>query len=234
MTWTLLLLGILSAGPTWAQQRGQTRVDAPLDSADVISWRALSFEDFRGDHPPGAFATTSGAMRPVAVTCAYLVASPEARIYPLPVSDAPPDSAYVARVEDLSFHALMSRSCSWWNPNSRVSPAYVLQHEQIHFDIFEVAARRLNQELPGLLATMDVRGGSVQSVVAGAQRVVQEALNQALEETARQNHSFDLQTSFGFELQRQNGWRRRLDRDLKDLQPFVAPVEQITPKALGE
>ncbi len=90
-------------------------------------------------------------MRPVAVTCAYVVASQDARIFPEPATDPTGADGYRARIEGLRFDALMSRSCSWWNPDNAVSPAYVLQHEQIHFDIFEVTERRLNQDLPGLL-----------------------------------------------------------------------------------
>lgn len=211
---------------------GLTQVGTGLDSADVISWRPLRRSDFRGERPPGAFGT--GAVRPVAVSCAYVVASPQARIYPEPVGDPRPESrpesrlesrlesgaeaGYRARIEGLTFQALMSRSCSWWNPDNMVSPAYVLQHEQIHFDIFEVTARRLNHDLPGLLEVMDVRGPTVEAVVNGAQRYVQQALSRGLESAGALNQKFDMETSWGFEPQRQNSWRLRLDRDLKQLQ----------------
>lgn len=197
-----------------------TQVASGLDSADVISWRPLRRSDFRGERPPGAFGT--GTVRPVAVTCAYVVASPQARIFPEPVGKAGSESGYKARVEGLTFQALMSRTCSWWNPDNRVSPAYVLQHEQIHFDIFEVTARRLNHDLPGLLEVMDVRGATVEAVVDGAQRYVQKALARALESAGALNQKFDMETSWGFEPQRQNSWRMRVDRDLKQLQHVAA------------
>ncbi len=217
-----------------AAQSGQTKVSAALDSADVIAWRKVGRGDFRGDRPPGAFAFGTGAIRPVAVTCAYVVASPRARIYPYRVPGAEADVAYQVRVEGLSFHALLSRSCSWWNPNAEISPAYVLQHEQMHFDIFEIAARRLNREVPGLLEAMDVRGPSEQSVVDGAQRHVQAALARALDETAARNQKFDLETSYGFEPTRQDAWRMSLDRDLRALMDHAAPLEALTPAALGK
>jgi len=198
-----------------------TRVDSGLDSADVIGWRQLRGSDFLGERPPGVFGTSN--IRPVAVSCAYVVASPEARIFPAPVLGAEADVAFQARIEGLSFQALLSRSCSWWNPDNTVSPAYVLQHEQIHFDLFEVTARRLNRDLPGMLQVMDVRGPTVEAVVDGAQRYVQTSLSRALQETAAQNQKFDIETSFGIQHHRQDGWRKRLDRDLKQLTPHGAP-----------
>jgi hypothetical protein len=227
----LLLLALAAQAQSPPPRMGQQRIDAPLDSADVIAWRQLTAGDFLSDHPPGPFATQ--AVRPVAVTCAYVVASPRARIFPTPVPGAPADSAFTATVENLSFHALMSRSCSWWNRETGVSPAYVLAHEQIHFDLFEVTARKLNRDFPGMLEVMDVRAGSLNGVVAATQAYVQQALNRALQETAKQNYAFDRETSFGFEPLRQEGWRRRLDRDLKELKEHAAPPEQVTPKAVG-
>jgi hypothetical protein len=226
----LLAVNLQAAGQT--APPGQTQVATGLDSADVITWRPLGQSDFRGARPPGAFGTSS--VRPVAVSCAYVVTSPQARIFPVEVPGAEAVVSYRAVVEGLSFHALLSRSCSWWNPNTGVSPAYVLQHEQLHFDIFEIAARRLNRDLPGLLEVMDVRGPTVQSVVDGAQQHVQAALTRALNETAARNQKLDIETSFGFEPTRQAGWRMQIKRDLQELEPYGAPMEELTPKAMGK
>jgi hypothetical protein len=219
----LLLLALATAGTAETTPEtapgGMTRVGSGLDSADAISWRKLRRSDFLGERPPGAFGTSN--QRPVAVSCAYVVPSPEARIFPVPIPGAETDVAFRARIEGLRFRALLSRSCSWWNPDNTVSPAYVLQHEQIHFDLFEVTARRLNRDMPGLLQVMDVRGPSEEAVVNGAQRYVQNALSRALKQTGALNQKFDLETSFGIRHQRQDGWRMRLDRDLKALRPYL-------------
>jgi hypothetical protein len=88
--WLLVLTEGAVAQPT------QTKVGAALDTADVITWRQVKRSDFRGERPPGAFGT--GPVRPVAVTCAYVVASPQARIFPVPVPGAQSEVAYQARV----------------------------------------------------------------------------------------------------------------------------------------
>ncbi len=216
-----LLLAMAASTVAQQIQGGTTRAGGGVDSVDVIGWRPLRRSDFLGERPPGAFGTSH--VRPVAVSCAYVIVAPEARIFPVPVADAEADVAFQARIEGLAFQALLSRSCSWWNPDNTVSPAYVLQHEQIHFDLFETTARRLNRDVPGLLHVMDVRGPTVDAVVDIAQKYVQTALSRALNKTGALSQKFDLETSFGIQPQRQNGWRVRLDRDLKELEPYVVP-----------
>ncbi len=52
----------------------------------------------------------------------------------------------MAVIDRLRFRAEMERDCSWWNPGvrSRDEPR-ILEHEQMHFVLFEIAARHLNQ-----------------------------------------------------------------------------------------
>jgi hypothetical protein len=48
--------------------------------------------------------------------------------------------------EDLEYVALLDREGSWWNPRSETHPEWVLRHEQLHFDITELVARRHNRD----------------------------------------------------------------------------------------
>jgi len=51
------------------------------------------------------------------------------------------------RIQSIAFEAVMLPDYSWWNPAvSREKTAYVLQHEQIHFALMELAARHLTQQ----------------------------------------------------------------------------------------
>ena len=61
-----------------------------------------------------------------------------------------------ARVHNLAFTAFMDRDCSWWNPQYTGLPhEYILEHEQIHFALFEIAARRLNQQAARIQERME-------------------------------------------------------------------------------
>ena len=48
--------------------------------------------------------------------------------------------------EDLEYLSLLDREGSWWNPKAKTNAEWVLRHEQLHFAITELAARRGNAE----------------------------------------------------------------------------------------
>lgn len=194
-----------------------------LDTLDLIPHRALARDDFRASHPPQPFLAAYGGWRPVAVSCAYLVVAPTSRMLAVPVLAAT-GRRYRGRIESLAFAARLSRSCSWWNLESLVSPAYVLEHEQLHFDIFEVAARRLNRDVPHLVAGLDVEAVTETEALRATQAWVQAAVDGALAQVARRNAELDRDTSFGFQPTRQTLWRRDLDRDLEELRPHAQPA----------
>ena len=99
---------------------------------------------------------------------------------------------------------------------------YVLEHEQIHFALSEVAARRLNRDVPRMLNSPSVESSSPDSVITLARRRIQAALERTLAETGELNLEFDRATSFGFSLHLQEAWRRRVEKDLEELARFAA------------
>jgi hypothetical protein len=53
-------------------------------------------------------------------------------------------SFYVGSIPQITFEAMFMPTCSWWHPEVPEGlKAYVLQHEQIHFALAELAARNL-------------------------------------------------------------------------------------------
>ena len=56
------------------------------------------------------------------------------------------ETRYEATLAAPRFRAVFDRLCSWWNPRSNF-PKYLLQHEQIHFDLTEIAALELGRLL---------------------------------------------------------------------------------------
>ena len=214
-----LLLLSLAAPALAAPAEGQV-FPVRLDTTDAIPYRALKQRDFQGEHPPKPFLGRADLPRPVAVTCAYVTADPRARVFAEPVGYS--RRRYRPRVEGLSFRAMFSRSCSWWNRDHDLSPVYVLEHEQIHFALFEAAARRLNRDVPRMLASAALEADSPDSVVALARRHIQDALRRSITETSQLNLEFDRATSGGFSPARQEGWRRRVEKDLEELARFAA------------
>ena len=214
-----LLLLLPLAAPALAAGHGGV-YPVRLDTADAIPYRALERGDFQGEHPPKPFLGRVDLPRPVAVSCAYVAADTRARLFAEPVGYQ--RRRYRPRVENLSFRGMFSRSCSWWNRDHDLSPLYVLEHEQIHFALFEVAARRLNRDVPRMLNSAAVEAASPDSVIALARRQIEDALQRSIAETARLNVEFDRATSGGFSPDRQEAWRLRVEKDLEELARFAA------------
>ena len=117
----------------------------------------------------------------------------------------------------------MNRKYSWWNPSSTNPVDYQLEHEQIHFALAEISARRLNAAGPELLRKIHATGTSAEAV----QEDVKEQVNQVLrDETARlteRNRAFDLDTSVAMNPKKQAEWRRIAEGELEALSEHAVP-----------
>jgi hypothetical protein len=115
-----------------------------FDGTELVPYRTLERDDFRGSMATGFPLSEAEKIR--AVTCTRIVAHHDA------VTGAADGSVP-------NFYAVMSRQCSWWNSEEDLPLEQILEHQQIHFAIHELEARRLNgragriasSELPGIL-----------------------------------------------------------------------------------
>jgi hypothetical protein len=220
---TILLWLLASSITSWARPPLDL---SKVDSLDLAGYRPLLRGDFRGKHAPAQFLHSP--VLPVAVSCIYVVLNPGARIYALP-KQVDGATIYVPEVKDLSFQAVLSRSCSWWNDQHEISPAYVLEHEQIHFALYEVAARRLNERADRLLKALEGSSDSPQAAVAAAQRFLHQSLDRTMQDVVEDNVRFDRETSFGFQPDRQQQWRMTVEGDLKQLSEHAVDLELRPP-----
>ncbi len=213
-----ILPNLLSAGPPLDLSK--------VDSLDLTGYRSLERADFKGAHAPKQFL--HGPVLPVAVSCIYVVVNPRARIY---AESRMIDgvATFIPSISDLAFQAVLSRSCSWWNDEHNVSPAYVLEHEQVHFALYEIASRKLNKDAVGLIRALPVSTESAQAAVTATQRFLQERLNRTMQQVVNDNALFDRETSFGFQPERQQRWRKTVDGDLSQLTEHTVDLELHPP-----
>jgi len=202
-------------GSTWQldpSQKGQT---------DLIGYRALTRKDFRAKQPPPQ--ARASADRLGAATCSYLVPDQESlRIQATPRKREDGTWEYVATPDRLRFHGAMDRRCSWWNDRQEhFAPDYVLAHEQIHFALTEIHARRLNQRADELVKRMTAIDHDPQRAIAAAEA----RLGRVLEEEARAllaiNDRFDSETSLGERREAQERWRARVEKQLRETERFA-------------
>jgi len=131
-----------SSLPEFARPHAERMRPEDYVATDVIRYRPVTRADFRASQPPARIATNAARMG--AYTCVHIlpVGDPRVKVQPQP------DGSLVARLGSVQFRAQMDRGCSWWNDETRLDPRYVLEHEQIHFALAEIQARRLTGRDP--------------------------------------------------------------------------------------
>jgi len=122
---------------------------------------------------------------------------------------------YVATVLEARVDARMDRGCSWWNPNDRGLPqAYILQHEQIHFALFELAARKLNAELAALMSRFRATAPTEAEARTQAEREVVGLIRSASAPLLARTRAFDEDTSMGHRPEAQARWWTKIQAEL--------------------
>jgi hypothetical protein len=200
------VLAACSALPEHARPRVELMDSAAYRPLDVIRYRQISREDFRADSPPESVAEHAAASG--AYTCANLVPDAETQVRVVATREP---GTYLATLVEARFHAEMDRACSWWNPRgTRLPSAYVLQHEQIHFALVEIHARRLSAEVQRLRLETD----SPRSAHQELQRRYDALVRAAVARLLRDNTDFDEDTSARYEPERQSRWLARVQAEL--------------------
>jgi hypothetical protein len=197
-----------------APKQAEIDGDDPL-AGDLIEYRKLKRSDFRGREAPEAFRAVADKVG--AATCARIVSKPPAAIEITEKTSATGEKSATGRIKTIGYRALMDRSCSWWNEEAKgQDPAYVLEHEQIHFALFEVEARRLDRTVKKIAKTWIVEGDSVADVQAQVERRIQELFDETSETLMDRNSEFDEDTSLGYEPKRQKEWLATVTRELEE------------------
>jgi hypothetical protein len=106
---------------------------------------------------------------------------------------------------DANVRAMFDMNQSWWRGGTR-DDNLLLQHEQTHFDIAELVARRLRAHFATLTDACERYGGTVPlgSVVDDYQRELDE-----------QQARYDRETSFGIDARAQWAWTSKTQEALK-------------------
>jgi predicted secreted Zn-dependent protease len=210
--------------PEYAAPKGGVVDAGQLDSTDVISYRLLTRADFRGTQAPPQFAAV--AERVGAATCGQVRTTADTTFLINWRKETPSsEKHHWVEVKKLGFMALMDRRCSWWNEKLAArAPGYVLQHEQIHFALYELGARKLNASVDALTREMVSEGKSQQEVQEHAQRALNEALSRATEELLERNRDFDQDTSLGYRPDRQRSWLEKVNEELAATRAYASPL----------
>lgn len=205
---------VAGAATVRAQARAREFDPELLKSGDIIRYRELTRTDFLADQPPAEVVDFRGDLG--AATCVFLTTDPD-----MVVRTTGDDRGLVhAKVENLRFLAFMDRSCSWWNSAPVLLPEdYILQHEQIHFALFEIAARRLNARAEWLTRQFQTVSPDRQVAIDEVHRRIDIEIERAVVEVLRRSDELDDETSRTLRRDRQDWWYRQVADELARLEP---------------
>lgn len=179
---------------------------------DSFAHRRLTIADFQADALPEEVAHYSRNIQ--ARSCIRIAPANTTKIH-ISRGVVANREVYVGRFTAITFQAVFDPQCSWWNPEvPKKRKRYVLQHEQIHFDLAELGARRLNRlysnELQEYLAFGDSPREVRNKLLSEAQKVSRRGGDKDM-----QTHTdFDEDTSLYFDPQAQRIWFERVRREL--------------------
>ncbi len=139
---------------------------------------------------------------------------------------------YFGSIKHIAFEAVMIPECSWLNPRvSEEKLEYVLEHEQIHFALMEIAARKLTRkarkETKNFIAIQSTYKDTQEEISAKIRDMVRTANQAALKE----HTSFDEDTSLYFDPKGQRWWLDRVEKQLLKTRPRInlnSAVERLS------
>ncbi|MBU1568460.1 MAG: hypothetical protein KJ630_22895 [Proteobacteria bacterium] len=213
-----ILLGLIffigcSRLPTYSQPRVET--GDVFRFSQVISYRELTTNDFHATALPEDLRSHGHELN--AHTSVAIRSLPGAK-FDFSLQGNGDGQLWCGHAENLVFEAVMLPEKSWWNSTlAKDQEAYVLQHEQIHFALMEVAARHLNlratKEQDQLVScAADLEAGKTKISV-----IVDQWMEELQEETLKQHGEFDEATSRLYAPKVQQGWFDRVMRELQYL-----------------
>ena len=194
----LTVLAVAGAVPVAAAPRCP-----PRDNDALTPWRQVTWKDFRGKvgsrlGPEAAHIATDLKLDDI-----------EAEV------TQEGEDAWVARPQRICLYAAMNKLHSAARPGSDTD--YALRHEQLHFDLTELTARRLHPELMGL----EGRGDNAQRAEADLRRRVYEARAAGLKALEALQQEYDGSTAHGTTWLQQKAWQRKIRRWLDETPAYT-------------
>jgi len=105
---------------------------------------------------------------------------------------------------------------SWWSP--KIKPemtGYVLQHEQIHFALTELAARKLTTDAQKWASNLLVIRETPQAVHSEVFQQIKDMINSAMEANQKRHEEFDKDASLFYSPKWQAWWLETVEEELK-------------------
>jgi hypothetical protein len=186
--------------------------DLEYAARDLVRHRRLSRADFRATSAspdvrvvvdvPGTEVGAHVALRLVCIAN--------------PVIERLESGQYEARVEEVSYVALLDPDGSWWNPAADATAEWTIRHEQCHFDLAEILARELGREGPFAVARTRAEGGTAAEAAQRFSAAWRQHLAEVHERFEEVELRYDRETAHGMVPAKQTEWFERCQRGLRE------------------
>lgn len=215
ITGCLILLALLigcARLPDYAMPRAGLQLDDPAMIEDAFAYRQLTRADFKATTLPPDQAIHAASIN--AHTCARIRPARNSR-FTVSRARFGESLIYIGSIEKITFEAVMIPGCSWWNPAMPdKNRPYVLQHEQIHFALVELTARRLTANVREAARTFMAIHPTPEAAQTEISATVRQWIRSAMDESLAEHTAFDEDTSLFPSPQRQNWWMEKVDGEL--------------------
>lgn len=215
-----LLLAVCIAGcarlPDYARPQFTSPEDGVAVGKSSFGYRQLTVADFWAVSLPESYAQFPHRIQ--ARSCISLRPTDDTmiRIAKGSVSGKP---LYVGTFATFAFQAYFNPECSWWSPDvPQKIINYVLQHEQIHFALAELTARRLNQEARDEIEQYMAMGNTQAEAQAELVEQAKRASREAMQVDIRLHTRFDEDTSLVYDSIAQQKWFDDVTNRLQTIQ----------------
>lgn len=189
-------------------------MDGAVFSGKGFTYRKLTVHDFRAQSPAKALSGHSNSI--FAHSSIQLRLRKETKFIITPgYSDYFGQIFWSGHVQFIGFEAVFIPDNSWWNP--KVPPekrAYVLQHEQIHFALMEIAARQLSRRVRKDLASFFVIDSNRRGVEDQIKEKISTLIREENKKIVNQHTAFDEDTSLYFDPEKQQWWFDKVKKQL--------------------
>lgn len=218
ITGCLFLLALLigcARLPDYAMPRAGLQLDDPAIIQDAFAYRQLTRADFQATTLPPDQAMHAASIN--AHTCTRIRPARNSR-FTVSRTRYGESLFYIGGIERTTFEVIMIPGCSWWNPAMPdKNRSYVLQHEQIHFALVELTARRLTATAREAARTFMAIHPTPEAARAEIAATVRQWIRSAMDESLAEHTAFDEDTSLFHSPQRQRWWMEKVDGELARL-----------------
>ena len=178
-----------------------------------FTYRQLTLEDFRATSLPEYLSTHGKTISAHSATRIRITADSKFSITRCPFSN---QNDFCGTINHLAFEAVMIPDNSWWNPKMKAAiKGYVLEHEQIHFALTELVARKLTIDAQKWASNLLVIRPTPQQVYSEVVQQIKEMIDSAIQANQKRHEEFDKDTSLFYNPSWQAWWLETVEEELR-------------------